>query len=94
MNSVAPSDELVAEILDELARELKRLLYPREHFESMRALKNPTEKLVYLYIWLTQPQTFSSIKQGLGLHKASVARALKRLETKGLVVRDGNLLYI
>jgi hypothetical protein len=89
-----PSDEqAIAEIAETLAVELKKLLYPREYFEKMRQLKTLAEKLVYLYILLTQPQTFSGVKQGLGICKASAAKALQKLEREGLIAQDSYLLY-
>jgi CRP-like cAMP-binding protein len=93
MNGEAPSDELITEIADELARELKRLIHPGVCFSNMRELSGPTEKLVYLYIWLMQPQTFAGIRRSLNLCKASLARVLRRLEERGLIVREGFFLY-
>ncbi|MEM3648791.1 MAG: hypothetical protein QW506_06480 [Thermoproteota archaeon] len=94
MSAQPPSDEqVIAEFADTLAKELKRLLYPREYFESMRRLKTPTEKLVYLYVWLTQPQTFNGIKRGLNLSSTSIHKAVKSLTNSGLVLRDEWLLY-
>jgi predicted transcriptional regulator len=86
-------DELVSEVAFELAKELKRLMYPRECFSHMWALSNSTDKLVYMYIWLTQPQTFASIRRSLNLSKATLARSLRRLEEKGLIAREGLILY-
>lgn len=40
-----------------------------------------------------QPQTFAGIRRGLNLCKASLARALSRLEERGLIVREGFFLY-
>jgi len=85
--------EVVAEVAYELARELKRYLYPSECLSQLRLLRNSTEKLVYLYVWLMQPQTFASIRRALNLSKATLARALKRLETDGLIAREGLILY-
>jgi predicted transcriptional regulator len=94
MSGERPSDDqIIAEIADALARELKKVLYPREYFESIMRLKAPTEKLVYLYIWLTQPQTFGSVKRGLNLSSTSTNRAVKSLLDKGLIVKDKHSLY-
>ncbi len=94
MSTQPPSDEqAIAEIAETLAIELKKLLYPREYFEKMRQLKTLAEKLVYLYILLTQPQTFSGVKKGLGICKASAAKALQKLERQGFIARDNYLLY-
>jgi len=86
-------DDLVTEVAFELARELKRLMYPRECFSKMLALSNSTDKLVYIYIWLMQPQTFASVRRSLNLSKATLARSLRRLEEKGLIAREGLILY-
>jgi hypothetical protein len=88
-----PDEQAIAEIAETLAVELKKLLYPREYFEKMRQLKTLAEKLVYLYILLTQPQTFSGVKQGLGICKASAAKALQKLERMGLIAQDSYFLY-
>jgi hypothetical protein len=86
-------DELVSEVAFELAKEVKRFMYPRECFSQMLALSNSTDKLVYVYVWLTQPQTFASVRRSLNLSKATLARSLRRLEQKGLIVREGLILY-
>jgi len=86
-------DDLVTEVAFELARELKRLMHLRECLSQISALSNSTDKLVYMYIWLTQPQTFASIRRSLNLSKATLARSLRRLEEKGLIAREGLILY-
>jgi len=86
-------DELAVEVAYELARELKRLMYPKECLSRMLALSNATDKLVYMYIWLTQPQTFANIRRNLNLSKTTLARSLRRLEERGLIVRRGLILY-
>ena len=86
-------DELVSEVAFELAKEVKRFIYLRECFSQMSALNNSTDKLVYMYVWLTQPQTFASVRRSLNLSKATLARSLRRLEQKGLIVREGLILY-
>jgi hypothetical protein len=43
----------------------------------MMQLKTLAEKLVYLYILSMQPQTFSGVKQGLGICKTSAPRRFK-----------------
>jgi hypothetical protein len=86
-------DELVSEVALELAKEVKRFIYPMECFSQMSALNNSTDKLVYIYVWLTQPQTFASVRRSLNLSKATLARSLRRLEQKGLIVREGLILY-
>lgn len=93
MSGDLSEDKLVEEIARELAQELKRFVYPKEYFDCMRGLGTPSEKLVYLYIWLCQPQTFTSIKRCLNLPGMTVARALKELKEKTLIFEDKNFLY-
>lgn len=93
MSQQPAEEQLIAEFAETLARELKRLLYPRDYFEKMRQLRTLAEKLVYLYVWLTQPQTFSGIKRGLGISRDSAAKALKKLQREGLIAQDSHLLY-
>ena len=85
--------DVVVEVAFELARELKRFLYPMECLNNAQALTNSTDKLVFMHVWLTQPQTFASIRRSLNLSKATLARSLRRLEEKGLIAREGLILY-
>jgi len=87
------NDNVVVEVAFELARELKRFLYPMECLNNAQALTNSTDKLVFMHVWLTQPQTFASIRRSLNLSKATLSRSLKRLEEKGLILREGHFIY-
>ena len=56
-------------------------------------LRAPSEKLVYLYLILAQPQSFTGIRRGLGLAMRTVDRALRRLRASGCVRQDDVYLY-
>jgi len=86
-------DDALLEIAITLSRDLKRQLYPRKHFSRLRSLDSPAEKLVYLFLLLAQPQTFTSIRRLLGLGNKTVARCLKKLVDLRLIVLDENFLY-
>jgi predicted transcriptional regulator len=59
----------------------------------MRTLKSPSEKLIYLYLFFSQPQSFMSIRRGLRLSSKTVAKSLKKLRELGYVKQDLNFLY-
>ena len=65
----------------------------RAHYERILFIRAPSEKLLYLHLVKTQPQTFVAIRQALGLGKMTVDRALKGLMEKGYVVQDTRYLY-
>jgi len=86
-------DDALLEIAAALSRDLKRQLYPRKYFVRLRGLESPAEKLVYLFLLLAQPQTFTSTRRLLGLGNKTVARCLKKLVDLGFVVLDENLYW-
>jgi len=86
-------DDALLEIATTLSRDLKKQLYPRKYFNRLRGLDSPAEKLVYLFLLLAQPQTFTSIRRLLGLGNKTVARCLKKLVDLRLIVLDENFLY-
>jgi len=86
-------DDALLEIAAALSRDLKKKLYPRKYFNRLRGLESPAEKLVYLFLLLAQPQTFTSVRRLLGLGNKTVARCLKKLVDLGFVVQDENFLY-
>ena len=63
------------------------------HLVRVRMLRAPSEKLVYLYLILAQPQSFTGIRKGLGLAMRTVDRALRRLRASGCVRQDEVYLY-
>jgi len=76
----------------ELASALRRRLYGA-HLERIQGMGPPSEKLVYLYLLLTQPQSFTTIRRGLFLGVKTVDRALRRLRGRGYIVQDKKFLY-
>lgn len=76
----------------ELARSVRRELY-LPYVECLKRLRAPSAKLVYLYLALFQPQSFSGLRRGLGLHENTVLKALRGLQEDGLAVRDGEFLW-
>jgi len=56
-------------------------------------LRAPSEKLIYLYLILAQPQSFTGIRRGLGLAMRTVDSALRRLRASGCVRQDDVFLY-
>ena len=65
----------------------------RAHYERILFIRAPSEKLIYLHLVKTQPQTFVAIRRALGLGRMTVDRALKGLMEKGYVVQDTRYLY-
>jgi len=53
----------------------------------------PSEKLVYFYLVLAEPQTFTGVRQGLDIGVKTVERALRRLREREYVVQDRKYLY-
>jgi DNA-binding MarR family transcriptional regulator len=82
--------------VDVLARDLvsalMRKLYAF-HLGRIRVLRAPSEKLVYLYLVLAEPQSFTTIRRGLSLGRRTVDRALRRLRGRGYVSQDSVFLY-
>jgi DNA-binding MarR family transcriptional regulator len=82
--------------VDALARDLvsalMRKLYAF-HLGRIRVLRAPSEKLVYLFLVLAEPQSFTGIRRSLGLAVKTVDRALRRLRDSGCVMQDDIYLY-
>jgi DNA-binding MarR family transcriptional regulator len=74
-------------VAEELATRIKRRYY-MEYVDVVRKVAKPAEKLLYLYIALFQPQTFSTLRRGLGLHENTIVRALKALSKEGHITQD------
>ena len=85
-------DDVVDRLANELISVLMRRLYGH-HLGCIRLLKAPSEKLIYLYLVLAEPQSFTSIRRSLGLAVKTVDRALRRLRASGCVVQDEVYLY-
>jgi hypothetical protein len=56
--------------------------------QPMLALNNSTDKLVYVYVWLTQPQTFASVRRSREPEQATLARSPRRLEKRPNSAKD------
>ena len=85
-------EEFVERLVQDLAPALRRRLY-RAQFERMLRLRPPSEKLVYLYLVESQPQSFITMRKSLGLGKATLSRALESLRRWRLVTLDERFLY-
>jgi len=85
-------DDLVEGLARELASVLRRRLYGA-HLDRLRGLGAPSEKLVYLYLVLAEPQSFTTVRRGLSLGGRTVDRVLRRLRERGYVTQDVRFLY-
>jgi len=84
------------EFVERLARDLAPALSKRlrrARFERLSWLGPPSEKLVYVYLESTEPQSFTTIRRGLDLSSRTVDRALRNLRDRGLVSLDDRFLY-
>ncbi|MBW1932319.1 MAG: helix-turn-helix transcriptional regulator [Deltaproteobacteria bacterium] len=85
-------EEFVERLARDLAPALSRRLR-RARFERLSGLGPPSEKLVYIYLASTEPQSFTTIRRGLDLSGKTVDKALRNLKDRGLVSLDGRFLY-
>ena len=92
MDSVDEWEVFVEGLAGELVSALRRRLY-RVHLDRIRGLGAPSEKLVYLYLVLAEPQSFTGIRRSLSLAVKTVDRALRRLKASGCVTQDDVYLY-
>lgn len=92
MGSADEWDDLVEGLARELVPALTRRLYGF-HLVRVRMMRAPSEKLIYLYLVLAEPQSFTGIRRGLGLAVNTVDRALRRLRASGCVKQDDVYLY-
>lgn len=65
----------------------------RAHYERILFIRAPSEKLIYLHLVKTQPQTFVAIRRALGLGRMTVDRALKDLLKREYLSQDDRYLY-
>lgn len=87
------ADEELECALAYVAEEAAKLaLCSKAALRNVRALGSNTEKLVYIFLCISQPQTFSGIRRTLGVSKATLPRTLRKLIEKGLVAEE-NFLY-
>jgi len=85
--------ELVEELVKALMWEVKRRLQPRRALQNLKRLKTPSEKLIYLYLYYNQPQTFTGMRKTLDISKKTLAKALKKLLDESLITIDKEYLY-
>ena len=85
-------DNFVETVARDLVSALMRRLYD-VHLSRIRVLGAPSEKLVYLFLVLAEPQSFTGIRRSLGLAVKTVDRALGRLRDSGCVMQDEVYLY-
>ena len=81
-------DHVAAELADKIRHE-----YYIPYIITMRTLSSPSEKLIYLYLTLFQPQTLRTLRRGLGLHENTVLKALRRLKDGGHIERDDEFFW-
>jgi len=85
-------DELVKSLARDLAYYLKKELH-RAHYQRLKIQEATSEKLVYLHLLHSQPQTFTGIRRSLDLSSYTVEQALRRLRARGHVIKDPSYLY-
>jgi hypothetical protein len=81
-------DQVATQFADKVRHE-----YYIPYIATMRTLSSPSEKLVYLYLALFQPQTLRTLRRGLGLHENTVIKALRRLKEGGHIERDDEFFW-
>jgi len=92
LDSVDEWEGFVEGLARELVSALRRRLYGA-HLDRLRGLGAASEKLVYLYLVLAEPQSFTTIRRGLSLGGRTVDRVLRRLRERGYVTQDVRFLY-
>ena len=90
-------EDFVERLARDLAPALRRRFY-MAYLERLRGLGPPSDKLVYLYLVVAEPQPFVArarvgVWKGLGIGVKTVDRVLKRLRERGYVVQDRKYLY-
>jgi len=81
-------ENLAQELVLALSKKLKK-----GHYDRILTISAPSEKLVYLHLVETEPQTFVSVRRALGLGRMTIDRALKGLMEKRYVIQDERYLY-
>jgi DNA-binding MarR family transcriptional regulator len=85
-------EEFFRRVAEELADKIRREHY-LPYVNTLRGLKTPADKLIYLFLALFQPQTFMTIKRALGLHPNTMNRALNRLEEGDHIMQDDEYFW-
>ena len=92
MSSADEWDDFVDALARDLVSAMMRRLYAF-HLGKIRLLRAPSEKLIYLFLVLAEPQSFTGIRRSLSLAVKTVDRALRRLKASGCVMQDEVYLY-
>jgi len=85
-------EELIQRVAEGLTTQIRREYY-QHYLHKVRTLSSPSEKLVYIYLALFQPQTLTTLKRGLALHENTVIKALRGLKEDGHIQRDEEYLW-
>jgi DNA-binding MarR family transcriptional regulator len=87
-------EESLEQALTFLAEEtVKFSLCPRKALKRLAELSTHSEKLVFLFLCISQPQTFTGIRRTLKMDKATLSRTLKKLHHRGLITIGTDFLY-
>jgi len=93
------ADELqvtISERLDRAADEFEASIWVRRyggHVERLRHLSRASEKLVYLFLVHSEPQSFTTMRRSLQLSSSTIDGAVRRLMKLGYVALDETHLY-
>ena len=85
-------DDFVEALASDLVAAVRRRFYGG-HLFRVQAMRAPAEKLVYLFLVNSQPQTFTSIRRALSISRDTVDRTLKKLLEARVVYLDDRYLY-
>ncbi len=85
-------DDVTQRIVEGVVSSIRRE-YFMGYISRMRELGASSEKLVYIYLALFQPQTALSIRHGTGLHMNTLSDALHSLQDAGYVRLDDGALW-
>ncbi len=85
-------DDVTQRIVEGVVASVRRE-YFMGYISRMREIGASSEKLVYIYLALFQPQTALSIRYGTGLHRNTVSEALGTLREHGYVRLDAGALW-
>jgi hypothetical protein len=85
-------DDVTRGIVDGVVASIRRE-YFMGYVGRMRKIGASSEKLVYIYLALFQPQTSLSLRHGTGLHRNTLSDALNHLRETGYVQLDDGALW-
>jgi len=82
--------------LEVAADEFEASLWVRRyggHVDRLRRLSRASEKLVYLFLVNSEPQSFSTLQRSLSLSPSTIDGAVRSLLARGYIVLDETRLY-